>query len=155
MRKAVLAAFGLSVLAVPSLFAAPPTIAQIVKQRVDHLTLLLSLSTTQQADATTIFTTESTANEAPEKQLQMDRKALDAEIKLAAGASPSLLTSDAKAIAADEATISANNSIAEAAFLAILSPADVTKYEKLERRGGGWEGFGAGLGAGGFGARGR
>jgi hypothetical protein len=150
MKKSALGALAIFALVVPSVFAAPPTIAQMVMQRVDHLTLLLSLSPMQQTQATGFFTTELTANQPLEAKLRTDRQALEADVK--ANAPQSKLASDADAVGSDEGSILGNSSFAEAQFLSILSPTDQMKYEKLGRRGFGG-GFG-GPGPGGFGERG-
>ena len=54
----------------------PPTPAQIVANQVARLTKLLDLNSTQQASATTIFTTEQTALAALRTSMQTARTAL-------------------------------------------------------------------------------
>lgn len=152
MKKLALAALALFAVAVPSVFAAPPTIAQMVMQRVDHLTLLLSLNTMQQGQATAFFTAELTANQPLEMKLRTDRQALEADVK--ANASQTKLQGDAETVGSDEGSILGNSSFSEAQFLSILSPSDQMKYEKLGRRGFGGFGGPGGPGPGGFGGRG-
>lgn len=86
MQKQMLAATAL--MAVTSMLAhaqgtppTPPTPAQIVANQVARLTKLLDLTSTQQASATTIFTTEQTALATFRTSMQTARTALAAAIK--------------------------------------------------------------------------
>src|SRR5580698_3896564 len=59
----------------------PPTTAQIVANQVARLTKLLDLNSTQQASATTIFTTEQTALATIRTSMKTARTALQTAIK--------------------------------------------------------------------------
>src|SRR5271154_3605550 len=59
----------------------PPTPAQIVANQVARLTKLLDLTSTQQASATTIFTTEQTALATIRTSMQTARTALETAVK--------------------------------------------------------------------------
>jgi Spy/CpxP family protein refolding chaperone len=137
-----------------------PTPAEMVANRVARLTKLLDLNTDQQAQATTIFTAEQTALAGLRTSMDAARTALktavDANdaggIDVAAGNIGSLTTQQIS-----------GQSRAEAAFRAILTPDQQSKYKELAPgpgngpggRGGGPGGMG-GMGAmGGRGGMGR
>jgi Spy/CpxP family protein refolding chaperone len=129
-----------------------PTTAQIVANLVQRLTALLTLTTTQQTQATTIFTTEQTALSPLNTSMQTARTALQTAIK----------TNDLTGIIT-QATQIGNlttqqveaQAKAEAAFYAILTTDQQTKYNQLHSVGiGGRGGLGGGFGGpGGIGAR--
>src|ERR1035441_1896170 len=58
----------------------PPTIADIVATQVAHLTTLLDLTSSQQAAATTIFTTQQTALQALQTAMQTAQTALETAV---------------------------------------------------------------------------
>ena len=111
----------------------PPTTAQIVANQVARLTKLLDLTSTQQASATTIFTTEQTALATLRTNMQTARTALQTAIK-----------SDDTATIGTEATqigtLTGQEVLAQAtasgAFYAILTPEQQSKYETLGPLGG-------------------
>ena len=146
MTRRFLTAFISLTLLVPFAFAqrshTPPTPAQQVENKVARLTALLMLSTTQQASATTIFTTEQTALSTVTASMKTARTALKtaveanntAGIATQAAAIGSLTTQEVQA-----------TSTADADFYALLTPTQQTQYNKL----------GGLVGRGGFGGRGR
>jgi hypothetical protein len=150
MNKRILAAT--AILAVTSVIATaqnrtPPTPAQLVSNKVARLTTLLDLTSAQQSTATTIFTTEETALATIRTSMHTARTALQTDIKngnsadiaVEAAAIGSLTTQEVQA----EGT-------ADAAFYAILTGDQPSKYESLGRGPGGPGGFG-GTGPHGFG----
>lgn len=106
----------------------PPTSAQIVANRVLRLTTLLGLTTAQQGQATTIFTAEQTAISGLLSGLQTAHVTLQTAIQ----------NNDATAITT-QATLIGNlttqqveaGANAEAAFYAILTADQQTKYKQL------------------------
>jgi NADPH-dependent curcumin reductase CurA len=112
----------------------PPTPAQMVANQVDRLTTLLDLTSTQQASATTIFTTEQTALSTVRTGMQTARTALQTAIR----------SDDAGAIGTEAAQIGALNgqevlaqATASAAFYASLTADQQSKYKTLGPLGGG------------------
>jgi Spy/CpxP family protein refolding chaperone len=119
----------------------PPTPAQIVAHQVARLTKLLDLNSTQQASATTIFTTEQTALATLRTTLQTARSALQTAIK----------SDDATTIGTEAAqigTLTGQEVLAQAtasgAFYAILTADQQSKYDTLGPLGGGPGGRGPG-----------
>lgn len=117
----------------------PPTTAQMVSNQVSRLTKLLDLTSTQQASATTIFTTEQTAMTALRTSMQTAQTALQTAIT----------SNDAATIATDAAQIGTltgeqvlAQATASAAFYAILTADQQSKFETLGPLGGGPGGFG-------------
>ncbi len=146
MKKQILAATAFlactSVIATaqPSTPRTPPTPAQIVSQIVTRLTTLLDLTSAQQTSATTIFTSEETALATIRTSMHTARTALQADIKsdntadiaVQAAAIGNLTTQEVQA-----------QGTADAAFYAILTADQQSKYETLGPRGpGGPGGFG-------------
>jgi Spy/CpxP family protein refolding chaperone len=102
--------------------------SQTVANRVAGLTKLLDLNSTQQASATTIFTTEQTALATLRTSMQTARTALQTAIT----------SNDTAAIGTDAAQIGALNgrevlaqATASAAFYSILTADQQTKYGTL------------------------
>ncbi len=124
----------------------PPTPAHMVANQVTRLTKLLDLNSTQQASATTIFTTEQTTLATLRTSMQTARTALKAAIK-----------SDDTATIGTEATqigtLTGEQVLAQAtasgALYALLSADQQSKYDTLGPLGGG-----PGGGPGGFGGPG-
>jgi Spy/CpxP family protein refolding chaperone len=117
----------------------PPTPAQMVANQVTRLTKLLDLNSTQQASATTIFTTEQTALATIRTSMKTARTALQTAIK----------SNDTTIIGTQAAQIGSLNgqevlaqATAAGAFYAILMPDQQTKYDTLGPLGGGPGGFG-------------
>jgi Spy/CpxP family protein refolding chaperone len=132
-------------LAAPLMFAqnarTARTPAQIVANRVSRLTTLLMLNSTQVTDATNIFTTEQSALSSVAASMKTARTALHtaiqanntADITAAAGTIGTLTTTEVAA-----------HATADAAFYALLTPAQQAQYKQLgglRERGG----FGAGI----------
>jgi hypothetical protein len=112
----------------------PPTPAQMVANQVTRLTKLLDLNSTQQASATTIFTTEQTALAALRTSMKTAHTVLETAIK----------SNDTTIIATQAAQIGSLNgqevlaqATAAGAFYAILMPDQQTKYDTLGPLGGG------------------
>jgi Spy/CpxP family protein refolding chaperone len=126
-----------------------PDPAAMVQRQVEHLTQRLTLTPAQQAQANTIFTNAQTANQAVMTQLRQSRTSLSTAIKSNDTAS---IATVATQIGTLEGQMLANNSKAEAAFYAILTPDQQSKYTP----GAGFGGFGGRMGPGGPGGpRGR
>jgi Spy/CpxP family protein refolding chaperone len=122
----------------------PPTAAEMVANQVARLTKLLDLTAAQQAQATTIFTAEHTALDAVKTGMDAAREALK----------PAVDTNDVGGI--DAAALQIGNlttqqiqgqAKAQAAFTAILTPDQQSKYKELgPGMGGGRGGPGGGRG---------
>jgi Spy/CpxP family protein refolding chaperone len=115
----------------------PPDPAAMVQRQVERMTHMLTLTTEQQAQATTIFSNAQTANQTVMSNLRQAHTSLNAAIK----------GNDANSIATLSAQIgtltgqmTANTAKADAAFYATLTPDQQAKYTP----GGG--GFGRGFG---------
>ena len=120
----------------------PPDPATIAQRQVAHLTTLLTLTTAQQQQATTIFTSSATASMSARASQQAARQALNTAIK----------NNDSGGIEQAATTLgnltaqqTLSDSKAQAAFLQILTPDQQTKYSQL----GAGHGFGHGPGPGG------
>ena len=126
----------------------PPTPAQIVSHQVARLTKLLDLTTTQQAQATTIFTTEQTTLETVRTSMHTAHATLETAIKAndAAG-----ISTQAAAIGTFTAQEVQAQGTADAAFFAILTADQQSKYDTLGPRGPGGRGGPGGPGPHGFG----
>jgi Spy/CpxP family protein refolding chaperone len=131
-----------SVLATSFVFAqnqrTPPDPATMVQHRVSRLTTLLTLTAAQQQQATTIFTAAATADQTARASLQTARQNLNTAIKNndAGGIDQAATT-----IGSLTAQTTLSDAKAQAAFLQILTPDQVTKYNQL---GAGGRGFGRG-----------
>jgi hypothetical protein len=128
----------------------PPTPAQIAANRVARLTTLLDLTTAQQSTATTIFTTAATANQALMTQMQTAQAALKTAVTSNSGITAAAATIGSLTTQQIEADASA-----EAAFYAILTADQKTKYATLPMGFGGGPGGRGGRGPGGPGGPGR
>lgn len=122
----------------------PPDPATMAQHQVARLSQNLNLTTAEQAQATTLFTTAETANQSIMTNLRQNRTALATAIK----------NNDANAIASLTTQIGtltgqmmANTAKADAAFYATLTPDQQAKYTP-------GMGFGGGFGGGGFAGRG-
>ena len=143
MQKQILTAAALmaltSMLAIAQL--TPPTPAEMVADQVARLTKLLDLTSTQQASATTIFTTEQTALTTLRTSLHTARTALQTAIK---SNDTGTMGTDATQIG----TLTGQQVLAQAtasgAFYAILTADQQSKYDTLGPLGGGPGGPGRG-----------
>lgn len=115
----------------------PPDPATMAQRRVSRLTALLNLTTTQQQQATTIFTASGAAGQTSRAGMQTARQNLTAAIgnNDAGGIEQAATT-----IGNLTAQMTLSDAKAQAAFLQILTPDQVTKYNQLGRMG---HGFGA------------
>ena len=116
----------------------PPDPATIVAHQVSFLTTLLTLTTGQATQATTIFTTALTSVTAIETQITTAQTALAAAIKSNTTAT---ITTQAATIGTFEGQIVALNAKADAAFYLLLTADQKTKLDSL-----GTDFFGHGLG---------
>jgi len=118
----------------------PPTPATIAQHRVNALTTRLGLTSAQQAQALTYFTTSATSNASVETQLRTAHQSLKAAIEANNLANIGTLTNE---IGTFTAQIALADSTAEAAFYMILTPAQQTTFNQEHGFGGGG-GFGGG-----------
>jgi len=144
---------GLAMLAVSASLAfaqsgthTPPTPAQMVANQVARLTTLLTLTTAQQASATTIFTAEQTALSGLRTSMDTAHTALTTAVEANDAAGISAAATQTGSLTSQEVLA---RGTAEAAFYAILTPAQQTTYKAL-----GGPGEGPGGGRGGPGGRG-
>lgn len=117
-----------------------PNIATIVQQRVARLTTLLTLTSAQQTQATTIFTTELTSAQTIMTSLQTAHTAITAAIKKNDTAT---IDSESTTVGTLTGQLTDLQSKANAAFYAILTADQQTKYDQLGP-GGGFGGPGGG-----------
>jgi Spy/CpxP family protein refolding chaperone len=126
-----------------------PTIATIVAHQVERLTVLLTLTAAQQTSATTFFTTEQTALAAIQTSLETAQTALETAVE---ANSPGGITTAATQIGTLTTQQFEAVGTANAAFYAILTADQQTKYKQLLGGGylnGGFPGGGPGHGPGG------
>jgi Spy/CpxP family protein refolding chaperone len=149
VKRRLFTSFIFLTLAVPFAFAqhshTPPTPAQMVANKVARLTTLLTLTAAQQAQATTIFTTEQTALSTVGASMKTARTTLQTDVQSNNAAGISAQASQIGALTTQEVEATAT---ANAAFYAILTSEQQMKYNTLG-------GAGGGIGRGGFGPRGR
>jgi Spy/CpxP family protein refolding chaperone len=138
MQKQILATTALTALTMMLASAqstppTPPTAAQIVANQVARLTTLLDLTSTQQASATMIFTTEQTTLATLRTSMQTARTALQTAIK-------SDDTTTIGTLAAQIGTLNGEEVLAQAtasgAFYATLMADQQSKYDTLGPLGG-------------------
>jgi len=120
--------------------------ANSVPHQVNFLTTLLSLTSTQQQQATTIFTTAATADATVHSSMKTARQSLATAVK----------SNDTGAIQQASTTIGnltaqlvLNQATADAAFYQILTPEQQTKLSQFESQSHGR--LGSGMRPGGFG----
>jgi Spy/CpxP family protein refolding chaperone len=124
----------------------PPSSADMVANRVARLTKLLSLTTAQQTQATTIFTAAENTLSSLRTSMQTARTSLNTAIKNSDTAGISSAATQIGGITTQEVQTQAT---AEAAFYAILTAEQKTKYDQSgPAGGGGWGGRGMGMGMG-------
>jgi Spy/CpxP family protein refolding chaperone len=111
----------------------PPTTAQIVANQVARLTKLLDLTSTQQASATTIFTTEQTALATLRTNMQTARQALETAIKSDDTATIGTEATQIGTLTGEEVLAQGT---ASGAFYALLTTEQQSKYETLGPLGG-------------------
>ena len=124
----------------------PPDPQTMAQMRVNRLATLLSLTDAQKATALTIFTNATTASEGIQSTLRSARESLADAVKK----NPGLIDGLASQIGIYEGQLIAIDSKAEAAFYAILTPDQQTKYDNMPGGGpGGRMGPGGPMGMGG------
>jgi hypothetical protein len=124
-------------LSIPQIFAqqshTPPTPAQMVANRVARLTAILTLNTTQQGQATTIFTTEQTALSGLPAAMKAARTALLTAEEAADTAGMAAQATQIGSLTTQEVTAQAT---ANSAFYGILDQTQQTNYKQLIAHGG-------------------
>jgi Spy/CpxP family protein refolding chaperone len=151
MKTLIAFAFSAVLLLAQTTPPAPPSPDQIAAQRVARLTTLLTLTAGQQSIATTIFTTEATAVSGLFSVEQSARTALETAVE--ANDTAGIASAAAQLGTLDSRQIQAHAS-ADAAFFAVLTADQQTKYRELIAQGPGGRGPGP-AGIAGFGARAR
>jgi Spy/CpxP family protein refolding chaperone len=136
--------------------ATAPDPAAMVKNQVDRLTALLSLSTAQATQATTIFTASLNSVAPLQTALNTDWQSMRTAVKANQTGKIGLLATDIGTLTGQIAAIQNN---ADAAFYAILTADQQTKLDQIGGIGGrgrGGRGGPGGMGPGrGMGAQGR
>lgn len=105
----------------------PPTPAQIAANIVARLTTLLDLTSQQQTEATTIFTTQATADQTVATAMQTAQTALQTAITSNSGIAAAAATIGSLTV--QQVTADAT---ADAQFYQILSSTQQTKYATLQ-----------------------
>ena len=156
MIKRLFKAFALTSVCATLMFAqgqrgSAPTTADMVSRQVERLTDLLTLTTAQQAQATSIFTAAQSAISPLQTSMQTARKALQDAIPKNDLAT---ITSQATQIGNLTAQLAVDQAKAEASLYALLTVDQQTKYAQALANGGGRGGPGGPGGPGGFGGQG-
>ncbi len=112
--------------------ATPPTAADIVAGRVAFLTKLLDLTDAQQAQATTIFTTEQAALDALKTSMDTEQSALQTAVQNSSSSGIGAAAAQIGALTAQQIVATAS---ADVAFYAILTADQQTKYSSLQQAG--------------------
>jgi Spy/CpxP family protein refolding chaperone len=137
MKTRFFTAFILTVFSASLIFGqtthTPPTPARRIANRVARLTTLLTLSTAQQAEATTIFTTEQTSLTGFATGMKTARTALKTAVQANNAGN---ITTQANQIGTLTTQEVEAHATADAAFYAILSSVQQIKYTQLSARGG-------------------
>lgn len=122
----------------------PPDPAQRVQHHVQFLTTMLNLTTAQQTQATTIFTSAEQGQSTTFQSMKTAHEALQTAIKNNDGAA---IDQAATTIGNLTAQMTAAHAKAEAAFMQILNADQQAKFSQLQHRGGpGMFGHGPGPG---------
>lgn len=149
MKQQTFAVIAFTALSASCLFAqrqlTPPTSAEMIANRVARLTTLLTLTTSQQTQATTIFTNEQTAESGLTTSIQTARTALRTAVQKNDLTGIVTQATQIGALTTQQVEIQAK---AEAAFYAILTADQQTKYNLRP-----FGGFGGPGGPRGFGGR--
>lgn len=119
----------------------PPTPAMRVQHRVRFLTTILSLTTAQQQQATTIFTNAATAEDAVHRNMRTAHQDLNTAVKANDAAAIEQAASTIGSLMAQTISTQAK---ANAAFRHALNPDQQAKLEQLDSHGG--HGFATGGG---------
>lgn len=110
----------------------PPDPAAMIARRVEMLTKLLTLTDAQKTQATTIFTTAQTASSSLRTSSQTARESLSAAIK---SNNTSLIDQLSANLGTLSGQLTAIESKADAAFYAILTSDQQSKYDEVPRGG--------------------
>ncbi len=110
----------------------------MVQMKVAYLTSLLSLTSAQQTQATTIFTNAVTAGQTIHTSLQTDQDSLATAVK---ANNTATIEQVSAAMGTLQGQLTAINAKADAAFYAILTADQQTKYDSMPHGG---PGFGPG-----------
>lgn len=116
----------------------------MIQMRVDRLTTLLALTDAQKAQATTIFTNALSSGQSIHASLQADQQTLATAVKANDTAT---IHQVANLMGTLQGQLTAINATADAAFYAILTVDQKTKYDALPHGG---PGFGPPGGPAGF-----
>ena len=108
--------------------SSPPNPTAIITVRVNQLAAQLNLTDAQKASAITIFTTEYTAAQPVQTTLRTDRQSLAAAVK---ANETGTISSMSLAIGGLEGQLALINATAQAAFYAILTPAQQTLWDAV------------------------
>jgi Spy/CpxP family protein refolding chaperone len=129
--------------------AAPtaPTRGNGIQHRIGFLTTLLSLTTAQQQQATTIYTTAATAAGPIHTSMKAAHQALQTAVT---GNDAATIGTSASTIGTLTTQLISIESTAEAAFYQILTPEQQTKFTQFETQGHGGFGGAMGMAPGGF-----
>jgi Spy/CpxP family protein refolding chaperone len=122
-----------------------PTRGNGIQHRIAILTTLLTLTTAQQQQATTIFTNAATAAMPVRTSMKTAHESLQTAVT---GNDVAAIDTNATTIGTLTAQLTSIEATAKAAFYQILTPAQQTKFTQFEAQGHG--GMGGGMGAGGF-----
>ncbi|MBI4893613.1 MAG: Spy/CpxP family protein refolding chaperone [Acidobacteria bacterium] len=122
----------------------PPDPAKMIEMRVNMLANQLSLTEEQKSQATKIFTDAQTSSQTARTAMETARESLLAAIKTNNVATIDQLSRDIGAATTDLTAIEGKS---QAAFYAILTPEQQTKYDSFAHRGPGGPG-GPGMGPG-------
>jgi Spy/CpxP family protein refolding chaperone len=149
MKKRILYAIAFTSVSMSALLAqghTPATPAQRVANRVAHLTTLLTLNPSVQAEATTIFTTEQNALSGVMTSMRTARTALKAAVQKNDSAAIATLAAQIGSLVSQEVQAQATS---EAAFFALLDSTQQSKFHELHSPGfGGPGGFASPAGRG-------
>jgi Spy/CpxP family protein refolding chaperone len=117
-----------------------PNSANAIQHRVSYLTTLLSLNTSQQQQATTIFTNAASTAGTLHSSMKSAHQALNEAVQKNDGAGIDQASSTIGNLTAQLTSAEAK---ARAAFYQILLPDQQAKFTQLESQGGMGHGFGA------------
>lgn len=134
MRYALPLITALSFVSIASAQNTPPTPAQIVQHEVQHYTALLTLTSAQQEQATTIFTSKATSEASLHATEHTDREALNTAIK--SGNTATIQTVAAE-LGTLEGSMTANRALAQAALYQILTEEQQIRFAAIENQPGG------------------
>ena len=147
--KKTLSLFVFSMLLTASLalaqISSTPTRGNGIQHRISFLTTLLSLTTAQQQQATTIFTTGATAAASVHSSMQSARQSLDSAIT---GNDSAGIEQASTTIGTLTTQLTSIQAKAEAAFYQILTPDQQAKLTQFKSQSRGR--FGGGMGSAGF-----